>query len=260
MKKKLLLLACIIWTLNDINAQEDRNLRFAFAVQPSVSWIKPDIASLEREGNRIGFAYGVLSDIRLGSSPNYWFSTGIMVNSQGGTLLNSKYHDEKTMVVVDEAGNTALYPTFAIATEKYKLQYIDIPLTLKLKTNEIGYMTYYGQFGMDLGFNIKARKDVEYHFSDNIDRTIDDENISDETRLFRAALQIGLGGEYNISGSTSILAGIVWNNGLNSVIGSNYFAEDDTGKPIVSSDNKLEEGAKIKAISNYIGLTLGVFF
>jgi hypothetical protein len=164
------------------------------------------------------------------------------------------------MVVVDEDGNTALYPTFAIATEKYKLQYIDIPLTLKLKTNEIGYMTYYGQFGMDLGFNIKARKDVEYHFSDGIDRTIDDENILDETRFFRTAMQIGLGAEYNISGSTTIVAGLVWNNGLNSVIGRKYFSQDDSGNPIITDNNQVREGGKIKAISNYLGLTIGVFF
>lgn len=260
MKKKLVLFACIALMLNDINGQDDRTVRFAFAIQPAVSWIKPEGSTLTNESNRIGFSYGVLSDIRIAGSDNYSFSTGILINSQGGTLNNPKYHDEQTRVVIDEDGNTALNPSFAIATEKYKLQYIDVPLTLKLRTNEIGYMTYYGQFGMDLSFNIKARKDTEYHFPNDIDREIKDEDILDETAFFRTALQIGLGAEYNISGNTTIVGGIVWNNGLNSVISKNYFAQDDNGNPIVTENDKLREGGKIKAVSNYLGLTIGVFF
>ena len=38
-----------------------------------------------------------------------------------------------------------------------KLKYLEIPLTLRLRTNEIGYITYWVQVGVGLGFNIKAR-------------------------------------------------------------------------------------------------------
>ena len=36
------------------------------------------------------------------------------------------------------------------------MQYINIPLGLKLKTNEIGYFTFYANLGLDAGINIKA--------------------------------------------------------------------------------------------------------
>jgi hypothetical protein len=34
---------------------------------------------------------------------------------------------------------------------------VNIPIILKMKTKEIGYFTYFGEFGAVLGFKTKAR-------------------------------------------------------------------------------------------------------
>jgi len=262
MKKKLVLFACTSLMIGGLTAQEARPVRFAFAIQPSSSWLKPDGQILEKEKSRLGFAYGVIVDITLAGNENYVFSTGIMVNSQGGTILNKKFHDQTTTIPIGEGPETMLDPRFAEhATENYKLQYIDIPLTLKLRTNEIGYMTYYGQFGLDLGINIKANKITEYNFKDGNTLEIMDEDVLDEIRLFRGALQVGAGAEYNISGNTTLLVGLVWNNGLTNTFNRNYFAEDSSGNPALTDDRqRIREGGRMKVISNFLGLTVGVFF
>jgi hypothetical protein len=250
MKKHLLAIAALILITNGLNAQDDRSVRFAFAIQPGTSWIAPEGESLSVEGNKFAFSYGILADIMIAGNPNYAFGTGVMVNTQGGTLGNTRFHDGD----IEKAG------MWANAEEQYALQYLDIPLTLKLRTNEIGYMTYYGQFGLDMSFNLRARRDLEYNYEGERALEIKDEDISELIVPIRMALQVGAGVEYNISGTTYLVGGIEWNNGITNVFDRRFIAEEDNGDPAFSENGELREGGKIKAINNYLGLTIGVIF
>jgi hypothetical protein len=46
-------------------------------------------------------------------------------------------------------------------SSNYTLQYIEIPITMKLKTNEIGSLTYYVQIGVEPGWNLSAKGSFE---------------------------------------------------------------------------------------------------
>jgi hypothetical protein len=261
MKKIFLPIIAIVLTISSLNAQDDRPVRLAFAIQPATSWLSPEGDIYEKEANRLAFSYGIITDFVIAGNPNYAFSTGILINSQGGSLKSDRFHDGTTTITPKGDSIPMLIDEFAEGVEKYRLQYLDIPLTLKLKTNEIGYFTYYGQFGLDLSFNIKARQDDEYKFPSQPEMTVEDVNISEKIGLFRTALQVGAGVEYNISGDTYIVGGIVWNNGLNNLFSDQYYVREDAdGSPSITSNNALREGEKKKVTSNYLGLTIGVFF
>jgi len=51
-------------------------------------------------------------------------------------LTTTTYHDEINNVFIPRN-----------IDQSYNLKYVEIPLSLKLRTNEIGYLTYYGNFG-----------------------------------------------------------------------------------------------------------------
>ncbi len=261
MKKLLLPIIAICLIFNSVDAQDDRPVRIAFAIQPASSWFVPEGDILENDASRFAFSYGIITDFTIAGNANYGFSTGILINSQGGTLTNSMYHDGTTTMFNKGDSTTTLLNEFAESTETYKLQYLDIPLTLKLRTNEIGNFTYYGQFGLDLSFNIKARQDIDYKFPSEPEISEEDLNISDDISLFRTALQVGGGVEFNISGDTYLVGGIVWNNGLTNIFNDkNSIKATADGDPEFTDNDSLREGDKIKATSNYLGLTLGVFF
>lgn len=260
MKKILLVAITIVLTLHTLQAQDDRAVRLAFAVQPSISWIVPKGDVLANDGSRFGFSYGILTDFMIAGNANYAFSTGILINSQGGTLTNTRYHDGTTKSPNPDDDSSVLIDEFAKATEKYKIQYLDIPLTLKLKTNEIGYLTYYGQFGLDLSFNLSAKKDIDYKFTELSTLSDEDVDVNKDINAIRTALQVGAGAEYNISGDTYILAGIVWNNGLTNIFGNEEIKADEDGSPALSANGGLRFDEKFEAINNYIGLTLAVIF
>ena len=261
MKKILLVAITIALTTHGLQAQDDRAVRLAFAVQPAISWIVPKGDILSNDGSRFGFSYGILTDFMIAGNANYAFSTGIFINSQGGTLTNSQFHDGTTKSPNPDDDANVLIGQFAEATEKYKIQYLDIPLTLKLKTNEIGYLTYYGQFGLDLSFNLSAKKDLDYKFPDVSTLTDEDVDVNKDVNAIRTALQVGAGAEYNISGDTYILAGIVWNNGLTNIFNNEAVKANDDGTPrLISDGSSLSFDEKFEAINNYIGLTIGVIF
>ena len=73
--------------------------------------------------------------------------------------------------------------------------------------------------------------------------TLEDEDIKDDINVFKAGLIIGGGLEYNFAGTTSVLAGITYNNSFTNILNDVEF-----------------NGKKAKVYSDYIELTLGVFF
>jgi hypothetical protein len=93
------------------------------------------------------------------------------------------------------------------------MQYIDVPLGLKLKTEELGYTTFFFQLGFNPMFNINA-------FSTSDDETFDKENNREDTNLFNLGYHLGAGAQYRLGGSTALVGGVRWSSGLTDVTGN----------------------------------------
>src|SRR5258705_1617101 len=105
------------------NSSGDSKLRFGFKVAPSLAWLKPDIKGYESDGSKIGFIYGLMMDYNF--SKNYAVDIGLEVSYRGGKL---KYDYVLSQNVTANGKMT------------YNIKYLEIPLSIKMKTNEIGYM------------------------------------------------------------------------------------------------------------------------
>lgn len=208
--RKLILILIIGLCLPVISEAQDQKFHFGFKITPSMAWIKPNQKNLEREGYRLGFTYGVQTEFRL--SDNYAFATGAQVTYRGGKL---KYDSD-----VDSIPDQAV---------TYKVQYVEVPLTVKLLTNQFNKVRYYGQFGFAPGIMIRALKDVG---------TEDKINARKDVNIFNVNMIIAAGIEYEISGSTVAFGGIEFSNGFVDVI----------------------DGDKGEGFSNYLGLNIGILF
>ncbi|PKP36205.1 MAG: hypothetical protein CVT98_08660 [Bacteroidetes bacterium HGW-Bacteroidetes-15] len=217
MKKILLITVIVIFVSISSFAQNSKFFRFGLLGSPAYAWLKPDTKGWESKSGQLKFGYGFIGEFTI--ADNYSFATSIDIAYSGGKL---QYNTDSTK-----------------NTNSYDLQYLEIPLSLKMKTNEIGYITYYGKFGAGVGFNLKARGDVEIEdlkgnkLPSNID--ID---IADDINFFRTSFIIGLGIEYSLSETTSIIVGATFNNGLTDIL--------------KSKDSK--------AINNFISIDLGILF
>jgi len=196
MKKYLILIIFVVSSLG-IFAQ---GLRFTVFVDPQLSWMSPDLKDVQSEGSKLGVNIGLNVDNFF--AKNYAFMTGISIDNTGGKL---KYNTEGGKEISTNSSVDDTIPAGSVLN--YKLQYINIPLGLKFKTNQIGYTTFFTHLGINGGINIKATGEV-----DKIE--LNNENISDEVKLFTLGYFIGAGVEYSIAGSTSIVVGITYTNGF----------------------------------------------
>ncbi|MCH8904249.1 MAG: PorT family protein [Bacteroidetes bacterium] len=197
--KKIIPLLIFMFFSTYLFAQDDEKAKFRIGlhISPQLSWMKPDVDSLSTSGIKPGFGYGVMFDVNIGA--NYAFSSGLTILNTGGTI---------------SFANALVYKsdTFPTGTKiHHKLQYIEIPVLIKLKTNEIGYLTYYGQFGVTPGVNIKAKADIT-----TVGNTDDKNNIdiNNEVKFLNLGLTIAGGVEYSVGGKTSLIGAIVFNNGF----------------------------------------------
>ena len=207
--------------------------RFGLKVAPNVGWISPDSDGYEMDGTVPGFSWGFVSDFTI--TENYFFGTGFNVSYINGKLN----YPDRQIIGTDTVDGTL--------NRKYNLRYIDVPLTLKMKTNKFDKIQFFGQIGFSLGINVKAKaKDnFSYKINGSDKREASKPNISDEVALFKGSLVLGGGIEYYIDNSTSIIAGITFYNGLSNIL---------------KGDNTVDQMIGQKAVPHYVELTLGVIF
>lgn len=228
-------------------AQESRGFKLGIKAAPNLGWIKSTSKELEGDGVNLGFSFGLMGDFRLGSD-NYALSTGLFMNLLGANQTSKAY---KTAI----AGSERDVPAFEFAR---RYQYVELPILIKLKTNEMGYMTYFGQLGFGSAFCVSAKSDVYTYNDGNTSGTnaqFDREekaNILKETVPFRASLVVGIGAEYKFAGNTTLVFGINYNNGF-----TDTFDKDELFK-----DSGFEVADRVEAHGklHYAELLLGVYF
>ncbi|MCI0920901.1 outer membrane beta-barrel protein [Sphingobacterium rhinopitheci] len=182
---------------------ENKNFRLGLAINPNLGWYRYTNENYN-SGTKMGFSYGLLAD--LGFANNYYFSTGFLINSIGSSL-NSELTENRDFI---------------------RLQYIDIPLTVKLKSEENEMGRFYGQFGFTAGIKVAGKEKITGARNSTAIQGAD---------IFRLGLQIGGGAEWKLNNNLSLLTGLSFNNGFSRAI-------NNSGKPKTS----------------YLALNIGILF
>jgi len=200
MKKQIAIYFFLI-TITFSAYSQETGVRFGITADPVISWLNPDVSSVDSKGNRLGFNIGLTVDKFFAN--NYALATGISIFNGGGSLSykNGFTDFDKNNGSVDVSPN---------AKVTYKLQYLHIPVGMKLFTNEIGYSTFYGQLGFNTMFNVKST-------GISSDGKIDNENISKEVNFINLGYHIGAGVEYGLGGNTRLTAGLMFMNGFTDI-------------------------------------------
>ena len=174
--------------------------KFSVHVDPQFAWFGSDDESVEPTGSIFDLQFGLQMDRYF--EQNYAFHIGIGINNLGGNLF---YTDSTSFV---SKGDTSfILPGTSM---KHNLQYLDIPLGLKFKTEELGYATFFLQLGFNPMININAS-------ATTTDGSFDDENIRENIHVFNLGYHAGIGVEYRLGGSTAAIGGLRWTSGLTDV-------------------------------------------
>ena len=128
---------------------------------------------------------------------------------------------------------------------------------LKGKTKDLNGFRYFMHFGLSAGFMYKSKVGVEEVFATGtLNPNIS--NPSDYLSSFRGAMLVGGGAEYNVSGTTALVASLTFNNGLTNFLSSKGMRSLAADNP--SDDFNENRGLEPKSIINFVMLNAGVLF
>lgn len=198
MRKIALLVALFVISIGAF-AQSKLGLKFSPSISSNRVSLIDSIHDVTGAGSALKFSLGLIYDHEI--TETYYFSTGlIFVPKQ--VAFNAgveKEHQSDTSY----AGNSF---------EEYRLNYLQIPLSLKLFTNEIQPDTrIYFQVGLAPEIKIFDEPKNE------------DYNLVKDFRNLDATVLFGVGGEYRAGINTTLFGGVTYQRGLANVIKSESY-------------------------------------
>ncbi len=198
-----------------------KHIRLSFTGSPSVNWMTTNNPVASNEKAILGYDFGLNGDFYFSADERYSLLTGLQISNIGGEI---SYHSASGF----QFAGTALPPFTKI---KYRLRYVEIPVDIKLKTDQFGRVRYWGQFGLSTMVNIEAK-------GDSNDGTLRKSNINSGINIFNLAMDVGIGFDYDLGASNSVTAGIIFQNGLTDV----------------TTNNAIKDQTKINSLKLKIGI------
>lgn len=190
---RFLLLLSILFALTVNGKAQD--IQFSLFADPLLSWFSTDTKETVNGGVRPGFSFGLSYDRYF--AENYAFSTGIvLLNASGRVHYSDTIDIEFKNDVLELPANEDI---------TYKIQYITIPLGFKFRTNQIGYLTFFSNIGLDPKIVIAAKADIP-------EQSIEGENITEELNFFNLGYHMAAGAEYSLGGKTALVFGLSYEN------------------------------------------------
>jgi len=212
--KILLSILLTVLPLNMVHSQQ--RIGFGIHADPVISWFTTDIKEVTNDGARPGFNFGLTYNKYF--SRNYSFSTGISLMRAGGRLVSSD-------TTILELSNSK-YKVLPHNPVTYKIQYLVFPVGLKLQTNQIGYLTFFSDLGLDPKIVISRKADIP-------SLKISDENAANELRMFNLSYHVTAGIEYSLGGSTALVFGLNFDNNFLDI------TKDNGNQPVDKVSHKI---------------------
>jgi len=288
MKKILLLVSSTLLLANSFFAQEsddDKKFRLGLKVAAQPTWFSSKDNNTTKSSTGFGFGFGLAMEFRL--TKTAYFVTGIGGDFESGGIkykyeplaatpyaigytLNgsnelNEIKDGMQATNIVQAGDVAYN---GIIERKIKTTHVTIPLALKMMTKEIGGFKYFGVFGGEIGVRIKARATDKYTSSTTYGSNVNNGagtntniNINKDGSLIplRVGMNVGLGAEYRLSGSTSAFLSINYFRSFTNLMKkeSKYMAYDSKS---YSDGTVTFSFVKQNLLMNAIRINVGILF
>lgn len=217
--KRTVLLIAILFSLTTGYSQ---GVRMGLSASPQLGWLKSDAAEVDNGGAGIGFNFGLSTDFFF--AERYSFSTGLYILNMGATL---DYNEPITFKASQKDY------VMSNASIKYKIQYIEVPLSFRMESNQIGYFVYYGKFGLTNYFRVGASADIS-----SPNENVSGVGAKKEVSFYNLGYNVGAGANYYFSQNTAITFGLTYTNGFIDV----------------TTNESVEDNALLRSIALNIGI------
>jgi hypothetical protein len=206
-----------------------KDFRFGVTTLTSLNWYKPDnLKKFSSDGSV--FRFGILINGEYSFSENFAIGFGIGLGSGGGKIdftgsskqdtVHYYYNDDNGMLALaDTNGLNNKFDHFRLVGRTYNSSYYLLPISLKMRTNEIGYLRYFFEPRINIGIRKKVRANDEViSLKSNQSSTQKDLDITTDMSFMRLSVTLSAGGEYYLAGSTALTFSVGYDYGLSNVV------------------------------------------
>ena len=225
--KKITLLAALLVGFFSAQAQSDTGLEIGLKVSPAIAtnrFVAPTSFGFQNENAKLRGSFGLVFDYFFGK--NYAFNSGLEYSVKGGKI---SYKPAPDLTSTRE-------------TDELNIQYLAVPVGIKLFTNDIATDTrVYFQLGSSLNFRISSKIDGDNFYGPSNDEI----RANKRYNFFEADGVIGTGVEWQLGTNTKFFGGVSYHRGL---VNIDRFYDD------------LLDSNKIAVRNNTFALDLGLKF
>lgn len=225
--KKLLTLCLIAGIGASVYAQDgqtaaDKKFLAGLTVGGAINFNTPETVTIDSKAGG-DFVVGTMLDWNF--AKNIGITTGLEFEFSNFTTSykNDVYFDYNDKEILrqkdDHSSNDQ---SFDLESRKHKSIYLSIPLMLKFQTSYLGYFRYFGRFGIRNDFLLMTRVDNQGKGFDllgsfNDVTSLDAMRSKGYMNFYKGSVGISGGAEYNITGSTTLVAEIGYYYGFSEV-------------------------------------------
>lgn len=194
--RRILIITILLGLIGSLSAQyKDGPFRFTIGGSGQLSWLYTDNPDNTPGPARI--AGDVEFHLDYFFEPHFAFSTGLVWSANGGNLIYGKSVPLSFM--------SGIYNIPAATQLTYRLNFFELPLGLKMTTREIGYSTYFADFGINPMWMNKATGDTS-------DGVHEKNPIFKEVSRFNVGYHGEFGINYSFGNKTSIVIAAFYKN------------------------------------------------
>ena len=271
MKKVFTGLMMLLFSASFVSKAGDgdmKNFRFGATVLPTINWYKPDnLKKFSSDGSV--FRFGVLINGEYSFSQNFAIGFGLGLGSGGGKIdftgsskqdtVHYYYNDDNGMLALaDTTGLKGKFDHFRLIGRTYNASYYLLPISLKMRTNEIGFMRYFFEPRLNIGLRKKVRSNDEVlNLKSAQSTTQNDLDITKDMSFMRLSVTLSGGGEYYMAGSTALTFSIGYDYGLSNVVQT---SSDFLLKTPYASDSTTPKAIEQKFTQGGVVLAVGILF
>jgi len=243
--KKLLIVMTASFFFGGLNAQDaaDKKIQAGLVLGAGLNFTQPETNLITREGTG--------TDLLVGMSLDWHFLDNIALSTGLEFEFDRFRHAFNDTVFIDYLDREVLQNSsdetpdgiMRLDERRYRSIYATIPIMVKFQTNYLGYLRYFGKFGIRNSFLLQSRAD---NYGDNFDPTsmvittgdeLLDMRIPGDMSFYRGSIGLSAGAEWNFSGGTCLVGELGYFYGFTNLHnGDALTGDEDKNKSIYEVD------------------------
>ena len=244
MKKNLLFVGLLLALSLGVSAQKTG---FGFKLGPSFNWVGSKNGEAANLKLKTGFNFGL--DAEFYMAENIAIVTGLNVN-----LINGSYR-------FADKRETDTLNGYVLGTvdRNFKTTVFEVPLMIKMVTEQFGPLRYFAQGGGAFGYTYKVK------LMDSFDGiAIHDKYVASDREYnpFRFSLRAAIGTQYTIQGTTRIFADLYYSHDMvNNISSGGAGVLSQNYRKYYNGDKNLGERENpLNVLQNQFGIEVGILF